>query len=70
MFVGTSAFIVFWMFLDVFGSPETGEMIRNLSPPIVNWHRGHGAGARAAMLKGVILSCAGILSLGLQEKGP
>jgi hypothetical protein len=25
----------------------------------MNWHRGHGAGARAAMLKGLILSCAG-----------
>jgi len=25
----------------------------------MNWHRGHGAGARAAMLKGVILSCPG-----------
>ena len=56
----------FWMFLDVFGSPEKWFEMRVLQCPIpietsftMNWHRGHGAGARAAMLKGVILSCPG-----------
>lgn len=49
----------FWIFLGHRRNDSKFESFPIETTFTMNWHRGHGAGARAAMLKGLILSCAG-----------